>query len=111
MQKILIYCNWYSTQISGVNKTSSCVFPNTFYNDVIIVNCTFSDLSQNEEFKGELIHGDSKDRIQIIYSTIRADNLIKVNELFSKNVINTSDLCDIMCPNNDDSKDNSIGEF
>ena len=81
------------------------------HNDVIIVNCTVSDLSQNKEFKGELIHGDSKDRIQILYSTIRADNLIKINELFSKNVINISDLCDITCPNNDDSKGNSIGEF
>ena len=81
------------------------------HNDVIIVNCTVSDLFQNKEFKGELIHGDSKDRIQILYSTIRADNLIKVNELFSKNVINISDLCDITCPNNDDSKGNSIWEF
>ena len=81
------------------------------HNDVIIVNCTVSDLFQNKEFKGELIHGDSKDRIQILYSTIRADNLIKVNELFSKNVINISDLCDIMCPNNDDSKVNSTREF
>ena len=94
-------------EISGVNKTSSCVFPDIFYNDVIIINCSISDLSQNEGFKGEIKHGDSKDRIQILYSTIRADNLIKANELFSDNItIIQSNLSNITCPsNNTDSND------
>lgn len=74
-------------EISGVNKTSSCIFPDIFYNDVITINCTISDLSQIEEFNGEITHGDSKDRIQILYSTIRVDNLIKANELFSESII------------------------
>ena len=74
-------------EISGVNNTSSCIFPDIFYNDVITINCTISDLSQIEEFNGEITHGDSKDRIQILYSTIRVDNLIKANELFSESII------------------------
>ena len=96
-------------EISGVNKTSSCIFPDLFYNDVIIINCTISNLSQNEGFKGEIKHGDSKDRIQILYSTIRADNLIKANELFSDNItIIQSNLSNITCPSNNTPIDTTI---
>ena len=89
-------------EISGINKTSSCVFPEIFYNDVITINCSISDLSEIGEFKGEIKHGDSKDRIKILYSTIRADNLMKANELFSESIITFP---------NDTNSDNGNEEF
>ena len=46
------------------------------------MNCTI-----NDSYDGNIKYEDSKDRIQILYSSIRVDNLMKANELFNDNSI------------------------
>ena len=72
----------FQTNINGVPKNVTCIVPSTFYNDVINLNCNSSDLSQSPI---ELSSINSKDKIQILYSNIRVDNLINSNNLFPGN--------------------------
>ena len=82
--------------INGENKTSLCVFPDIYYNDTILMNCTINNIILNDSFNGNIKYEDSKDRIQILYSSIRVDNLIKANEIFNDStIIEQSDLSKI----------------
>ena len=72
----------FQTNINGVPKNVTCVVPSTFYNDVINLNCNSSNLSYSPI---ELSSIKSKDKIQILYSNIRVDNLINSNNLFPGN--------------------------
>ena len=73
--------------INGENKTSLCLFPDIYYNDTILMNCTIDNIILNDNYDGNIKYEDSKDRIQILYSSIRVDNLMKANELFNDNSI------------------------
>ena len=95
--------------VSGKEKKSSCVFPNSFYNNTILINCSISDLSESEKFnKEEIKYGNTNERIKLLYSSISAENLLKSNNIFSdNNLIKNSDTSNIICPdkNNTDNTD------
>lgn len=72
----------FQTYINGVPKNITCVVPSTFYSDVINLNCNSSNISQSHI---ELSSINSRDKIKILYSNIRVDNLINSNNLFPGN--------------------------
>ena len=86
-------------EISGSTKTSSCKLPDTFYSDIIILNCTVPDLSESQQINSTNFKmGNSTDRIKILYSTIKADNLLNSNSLFpGNNIISQSPMNNIVC--------------
>ena len=85
-------------------------FTDTFYNDSILINCSISDISEDElkNIKNLKII-NSSDRINILYSSIRVDNFEKANTLFPNknfstqsnldNIINTADKNDTIIDN------------
>ena len=74
--------NNYETkvEINGVIKNKTCTLPDTFYNDSILINCSISEISEDElkNIKNLKII-NSSDRINILYSSIRVDNFEKAN--------------------------------
>ena len=95
--------------VSGIYKNSSCILPDTFYNDTILINCTISDLSEDALFNGtEINYGHTDDRINLLYASIKAENLIKANNIFSDNsIITHSNTNGIICPNSNNSSSNN----
>lgn len=87
-----------SIKVSGVGGISSCIFPDKFYNDVIYINCTFSGLNQNYPFKGDYKYFKNNYRIEILYSTIKFDNFLNSNTIFSDNKTIIHGNLDIICP-------------
>ena len=97
-------------EINGVIKNKTCTLPDTFYNDSILINCSISEISEDElkNIKNLKII-NSTDRINILYSSIRVDNFEKANTLFPNknfstqsnldNIINTADKNDTIIDN------------
>ena len=102
-------------EINGEKKTSFCLFPDIYYNDTILMNCTINNITLNDSFDGNIKYEDSKDRIQILYSSIRVDNLLKANELFNDNTIieqsNLNMINDKSSNSISNSSSNSISKF
>ena len=77
--------NNYETkvEINGAIKNKICTLPDTFYNDTILINCSISDISEDElkNIKNLKIV-NSSDRIKILYATFRVDNIENANVLF-----------------------------
>jgi len=104
--------NNYETkvEINGVIKNKTCTLPDNFYNDSILINCSISEISEDElkNIKNLKII-NSTDRINILYSSIRVDNFEKANTLFPNknfstqsnldNIINTADKNDTIIDN------------
>ena len=86
--------------ISGVNKTARCVLPKSFEEDTIILNCSIPGMTGNEKISNSDIQlGEITDRIQILFATIKANNLLKANILFpDENILEQSDLDGMVCP-------------
>ena len=106
--------NNYETkvEINGAIKNKICTLPDTFYNDTILINCSISDISEDElkNIKNLKIV-NSSDRIKILYATFRVDNIENANVLFpNKNFSIQSNMDNIINPNDqgDTSTDTSI---
>ena len=106
--------NNYETkvEINGTIKNKICTLPDTFYNDTILINCSISDISEDElkNIKNLKIV-NSSDRIKILYATFRIDNIENANVLFpDKNFSTQSNMDNIINPNDqgDTSTDTSI---
>ena len=86
--------------ISGVNKTARCVLPKSFEEDTIILNCSIPGMTGNEKISNSDIQlGEITDWIQILFATIKANNLLKANILFpDENILEQSDLDGMVCP-------------
>ena len=86
--------------ISGVSKTARCVLPKSFSEDIITLNCSIPGMTGNEDISNSNIQlGEITDRIQIVYATIKANNLLKANTLFpDENILEQSDLDGMVCP-------------
>lgn len=101
--------NIYETQvdINGVIKKKVCSLPDTFYNESILINCTISNISENDlQNIKNMKNVNSTDRIKILYSTIRVDNLENAEILFpGQNIISQSNVDNIIYNNtNEDMK-------
>ena len=70
-------------EINGVTKTKVCSLPDTYYNDSILINCSISDISE-DEIKNikDMKNIKSNDRIKILYSSFRVDNFENASILF-----------------------------
>ena len=86
--------------ISGVSKTARCILPKSFSEDIITLNCSIPGMTGSEDISNSNIQlGEITDRIQIMYATIKANNLLKANTLFpDENILEQSDLDDMVCP-------------
>ena len=102
--------NIYETQvdINGVIKKKECSLPDTFYNDSILINCTISDISENDlKNIKNMKNVNSTDRIKILYSTIRVDNLENAETLFpGQNIISQSNMENIIPTNQTENENN-----
>lgn len=65
-------------KIGNQEAISKCILPSKFNSDVITLSCSASGLSRLRNLADEGIEfGETTDRIDILYSSIKADNLIK----------------------------------
>ena len=94
--------------ISGVNKTAKCILPKYFGEDIITLNCSIPGMTGNENISNSNIQlGEITDRIEIMYATIKANNLLKANILFpDENILEQSDLDNIVCPTSSSPSEN-----
>ena len=78
--------------VGGQSAVSKCKLPSKFSEEVITLECSASGLSELRNLAGEEIEfGEVTDRINILYTSIKADNLVKANKLFpGENVISTT---------------------
>ena len=78
-------------KIGNQEATSKCQLPSTFSSHVITLECSASGLSRLRNLADEEIEiGETTDRINILYSSISADNLMKANKLFGENITTVS---------------------
>ena len=85
----------------GNIKISSCILPEKFYNDTILINCSISNVSEAEQsyFNGTAINYDkTNERIKILYSTLDFNNILNANNLFlNENIINQTNTSNLFC--------------
>ena len=78
-------------KVGNQEALSKCQLPSTFSSDVISLECSASGLSRLRNLADEEIEfGETTDRINILYSSILADNLMKANKLFGENITTVS---------------------
>ena len=58
-------------------KTSSCIFPNT-YNETILINCTISNLNNVNASKG-FKYDSTSDKMNILYNNLELNNFFEAN--------------------------------
>ena len=98
-------------KFSNITKTSSCVFPRQ-YNDTIIVNCTISNVTENNPYFEGFEYGDSKDKILFTYYTFNATTLFNANKLLSNyTIITESNKNNIICPSETDEEEGNITNY
>ena len=85
----------------GNIKIASCILPEKFYNDTILINCSINNITEEEQsyFNGtEIKYGKSNDRIKILYSTLDVNNILNANHLFSdETIIKQSNTSNLIC--------------
>ena len=78
-------------KIGNQEAISKCILPSKFNSDVITLSCSASGLTRLRNLADEGIEfGETTDRIDLLYSSIKADNLMKANKLFGENIVNIS---------------------
>ena len=78
-------------KVGSQEAISKCQLPSTFSSHVITLECSASGLSRLRNLADEEIEiGETTDRINILYSSISADNLMKANKLFGENITTVS---------------------
>ena len=85
----------------GNIKISSCILPEKFYNDIILINCSISNVSEAEQsyFNGtEINYNKTNERIKILYSTLDFNNILNANNLFlNEKIINQTNTSNLFC--------------
>ena len=78
-------------------KTSSCIFPDT-YNETILINCTISNLNKINASKG-FKYDSTSDKINILYNNLELNNFFQANSkiIGHNNIIIESNKDNIMC--------------
>ena len=85
----------------GNIKISSCILPEKFYNDTILLNCSINNITEIEQsyFNGtEIKYGKTNDRIKILHSTLDVNNILNANNLFlNENILKQSNTSNLLC--------------
>ena len=85
---------------SNNRKLSFCIAPEK-YNYTIILECYIFGLYSFNQFLGQLEYGEIDNKIKIMGTSIEVKNLLNANSIFpEENIINRSNLENIICPNN-----------
>ena len=84
-------------KFSNITKTSSCVFPKEF-NDTIIINCTISNITENNPYFEGFEYGNSSDKIKFMHYSFNASTFFKANKLLPNyTIIKESDKSKAIC--------------
>ena len=89
-----------NVNFSGKVKTSSCVFP-SFYSDEILINCTINDIEDVDATAG-FEYLNTTDKILLYSNYYEANNFLQANSKISghSNIIKESDKSKIICASN-----------
>ena len=92
-----------NVNFSGKIKTSSCIFP-SFYSDEILINCTINDIKDVNASNG-FKYEKTTDKIFLLYNYLEADNFLQANTKISghNNIIKESDKSQIICSSSNSS--------
>ena len=83
-----------NVKFRDLTKTSSCIFPKK-YNDTIIINCTISNITENNN---GFEYGNSTDKIKFNYYSFNATTFLNANKLLNNDsIILESDKSEIIC--------------
>ena len=86
----------FQAKANGTTINISCVFPSIFYNETINLNCSSPPIPNTTD-----IQYSSNDRLQILYSSIKLDNVVKSNKYFpNENILTISEAAFINIINN-----------
>ena len=84
-------------KFSNISKTSSCIFPKEF-NDTIIINCTISNVTEQNPYYEGFEYGNTSDKINFIYYNFDANNFFNANSIMPQyNIIRESNKSQIIC--------------
>ena len=84
-------------KFSNISKTSSCIFPKEF-NDTIIINCTISNVTEQNPYYEGFEYGNTSDKINFIYYNFDAHNFFNANSIMPQyNIIRESNKSRIIC--------------
>ena len=89
-------------------KNSSCVFPEKYY-DTIIINCTISDLDNIDPYKEGFEFVNTSDSIKLLFADYELNNFFQANSKISghQNIITESDKSNKVCSTNSSSNSDS----
>ena len=95
-----------NVKFRDLTKTSSCIFPKK-YNDTIIINCTISNITENNT---RFEYGNSTDKIKFNYYSFNATTFLNANKLLNNDsIILESDKSEIICqPIKNNSENNEV---
>ena len=84
-------------QFSEAIKTSTCIFPDT-YNETILINCSITDLNNVNASKG-FKYVSTSDKINILYNNLELNNFFEANSKIAghNNIIIESNKDNIKC--------------
>ena len=95
------------SKVGNKTVTSLCAFPDVF-NYSLTLKCSINDLNGTDPFTQGIESTTTEDKLQIEYSYLEIDNIIKGNEKLKLPIIQESDKTEHICSEEDRVQESSI---
>ena len=95
------------SKIGDKSVTSLCTFPEIF-NYTLTLECLINDLNGTDPFSQGIESTTTEDKLQIVYSYLEIDNILKGNEKLNLPIIQESDKTEKICSEENRIKESNI---
>ena len=84
------------SKVGDKTVTSSCAFPD-IYNYTLNIKCIINDFNGTDPFTQGIESTSTEDKLQIVYTELEIDNILKANEKLKLSIIEESDKTKHIC--------------
>ena len=98
------------SKVGNKTVTSLCTFPD-IYNYTLTLKCSINDLNGTDPFTQGIEFTTTEDKLQIVYSYLEIDNILKGNEKLKLPIIHETDKTEHICSEENRVKESNISSI
>ena len=95
------------SKVGDKTLVSSCAFPDIF-NYSLTIKCLINDFNGTDPFTQGIECSTTEDKLQIVYSDLEINNILKANEILKLPIIQESDKSEYICSKENKAKESNI---
>lgn len=98
------------SKVGNKTVTSLCTFPD-IYNYTLTLKCSINDLNGTDPFTQGIESTSTEDKLQIVFSYLEIDNILKGNEKLKLPIIHETDKTEHICSEENRVKESNISSI